>query len=159
MRNSIYSILLLSLILSLGACGSSEDTEPKVPDRTIGTPGNPANEKPVGKVELLKAGTFSSQSGSNTKGMIDLITDEGGSFFIKLGKDFNSSFHTGTVTVYLSTSSSLKLSEPTTFQLVAVVDEGGEHFFKLPNFPDSKFSHGILWCGAAAIPFGFAELN
>ena len=159
MKNSIYSALLILLFFSLGACSSSEDTQPKVPDGTLGTPGNPATAKPVGMVEVLRTGTFSSQSGSNTKGMIDLITDDGGSFFIKLGKDFNSSFHTGTVTIYLSTSSSLKLSEASSYQLVAVVNEGGEHYFKLPNFPDAKFSHGILWCGAAAIPFGFAALN
>ena len=77
----------------------------------------------------------------------------------KLGSDFTSSFHTGTVTVYLSSSKDLTLSEKESFQLVAVVNEPGEHYFKLANFPDSKFSHGILWCGAAAIPFGFAELK
>ena len=66
---------------------------------------------------------------------------------------------TGTVNVYLSSSKDLTLSEKESFQLVAVVNEPGEHYFKLANFPDSKFSHGILWCGAAAIPFGFAELK
>jgi len=92
-------------------------------------------------------------------GMIDLVTDEGGSFFIKLGNDFTSSFHTGTVTIHLSTSENLTLSEKASFQLVAVVNEPGEHFLKLANLPNTKFSHGILWCGAAAIPFGFAEFQ
>lgn len=145
----VFSILLLS-----SACSDPGDSRPSVPDDQT-----PDMVKVVGEVEVLKTGTFTSQSGSNTKGMIDLVTDEAGSFFVKLGDDFTSSFHTGTVTVYLSTTKNLTLSETSSFQLVAVVDEPGAHFFKLPNFPDFKFSHGILWCGAAAIPFGFAEFH
>ncbi|WP_339868193.1 hypothetical protein [uncultured Algoriphagus sp.] len=156
MKLSITYSLVFSILLFSSACNNSKDSDPIIPDDTSGIPGS---VKVTGEVEILKTGTFTSQSGSNTKGMIDLVTDESGSYFIKLGSDFTSSFHTGTVNVYLSSSKDLTLSEKESFQLVAVVNEPGEHYFKLANFPDSKFSHGILWCGAAAIPFGFAELK
>lgn len=156
MKLSLNYLIVFSLIIFSSACNASGDADPKNPDDTSGTPDK---VKVTGKVEVLKTGTFTSQSGSNTKGMIDLVSDEGGAFFIKLSNDFNSSFHTGTVTIYLSNSKDLKLSETSSFQLVAVVDKPGEHFLKLPNFPNAKFSHGILWCGAAAIPFGFAQFQ
>lgn len=155
MKLSINYLLLISLLIFSSACTSPKDTDPIIPDDISGASGS---VKVTGVVEVLKTGTFTSQSGANTKGMIDLVSDEGGSYYIKLGSDFTSSFHTGTVTVYLSTSKDLTLSEKESFQLVAVVNEPGEHYFKLANFPDSKFSHGILWCGAAAIPFGYASL-
>ncbi|MEP1085089.1 hypothetical protein [Algoriphagus sp.] len=159
MKKSIHSLLFIFLIISLGACSSSEDAQPTVPDGVPGTPGNPATELPIGAVKILKSGNFTAQSGTSTKGMIDLISDEGGRFFVKLGTDFTTKFSTGTVTVYLSTSKDLALSEQSSFQLVAVVNKSGEHFFKLPNSPAAKFTHGIIWCGAAAIPFGFAEIK
>ena len=159
MNLTINYILLIILAISLGSCSNSEDALPKNPDDTAGSPDKTDMVKVMGNVEVLKTGTFTSQSGSNTKGMMDLVKDEGGAYFVNLSNDFNSSFHTGTVTVYLSNSKELNLSEKTSYQLVAVVNEPGEHFFNLSSFPDAKFSHGILWCGAAAIPFGFAEFK
>ncbi|PZX51941.1 hypothetical protein [Algoriphagus chordae] len=159
MKHSFNYILLILLVISLGSCSSSDDPQPSTPADVAGVPDKPGEAKVIGKVDVLKMGTFTSQSGSNTKGMIDLVTDESGDFFVKLSDDFNSSFHTGTVTVYLSDSKNLTLSETSSFQLVAVVDAPGEHYYKLPNFPSAKFTHGILWCGAAAIPFGYAEFN
>lgn len=120
----------------------------------------PENEVKVkGKVESIKGGSLMAQSGTNTKGSIDLVFDEAGNYFLHLGEDFMSEFYTGTVTVYLSTSKQLRLSESGTFQLVSVVNESGEHFFPLPSLPESKFNYGIIWCGAAGIPFGYGDLN
>ena len=150
MKLSPNYVLLILIGTSLGSCSKSDDSTPFIPDDTMSVSGD---------LDVIKKGTFTSQSGSNTNGMIELVTDEKGDFFVRLRIDFASRFHTGTVTVYLSNSSSLNLTEPSSFHLVSVVDEGGEHFFKLPNFPDAKFSHGILWCGAAAIPFGFAAFQ
>ncbi|WP_339878924.1 hypothetical protein [uncultured Algoriphagus sp.] len=144
------SLFFLLFSLTLFSCNESEEPKVTLPD---------GNNKISGDLEIIKKGTFIAQSGSNTKGTIELGSDDDGEYYLRLSDDFNSNFHTGTVTVYLSTSSNLMLSETTSYQLVAVVDEGGEHYFKLPNFPNAKFSHGILWCGAAAIPFGFAELK
>lgn len=156
MKLSFNFIIALLFTIFSSACNSSGDEVPKNPEVTSRTS---EMVKVTGIVEVLNTGTFTSQNGSNTMGMIDLVSDESGSFFIKLGSDFTSSFHTGTVTIYLSTSKNLTLSEKSSFQLVALVNEPGEHFLKLENFPNTKFSHGILWCGAAAIPFGFAEFQ
>lgn len=145
--------LFLILILSFYSCSStSEETEPVLPD--------PQNEVQVkGNVESIKGGNLMAQSGTTTKGKIDLVFDEAGNYFLHLGEDFMSEFYTGTVTVYLSTNKQLRLSETGTFQLVSVVNESGEHFFPLPNLPESKFNYGIIWCGAAGIPFGYGSLD
>lgn len=144
---------LILLVLVLAACSSSSDEmDPILPD--------PKTEvKVTGNVMAIKTGTLSARSGTNTKGMIEIVSDDAGKYFLRLGKDFVSDFHTGTVTVYLSTTNQLKLSESGSFQLVSVVNENGEHFFNLPNLPDSKFTHGIIWCGAAGIPFGVGSFN
>ena len=107
MKLSITYSLVFSILLFSSACNNSKDSDPIIPDDTSGIPGS---VKVTGEVEILKTGTFTSQSGSNTKGMIDLVTDESGSYFIKLGSDFTSSFHTGTVNVYLSSSKDLTLT-------------------------------------------------
>ncbi|MBN7818020.1 DcrB/PsbP domain-containing protein [Algoriphagus pacificus] len=147
----ISSIFLLVFVLA--ACSnSSEDMNPNIPDPTT-------EVKVTANVMAIKTGTLNSQSGTNTKGMIEIVSDDAGKYFLRLGKDFVSDFHTGTVTVYLSTTNKLKLSESGSFQLVSVVNQNGEHFFNLPNLPDSKFTHGIIWCGAAGIPFGNGEFN
>lgn len=120
----------------------------------------PANNVDVtGTFEIIKGGMLNSQSSTQTTGMVQVIQDDTGNYFIRLSENFNTKFSTGTVTVYLSTSASLKLNETGSFQLIGIVNMPGEHFYELNEFPDEKFSHGIIWCGAAAIPFGNARLE
>jgi hypothetical protein len=113
----------------------------------------------MGQIEVLKTGNLTAQSSTNTKGSVSLVKDKDGKFFIQLSDTFTTKFSTGTVTVYLSTSQNLSLANSASFQLVSIVGKPGEQFFSLPGQPDSKFTHAIIWCGAAAIPFGFAPLN
>lgn len=113
----------------------------------------------TGPITVVKTGSLTAQSSTNTLGMVQLVTNQEGKFFVRLTENFTTKFSTGTVTVYLSTSDKLQLSTSGTFQLVSIVGKAGEHFFPLTTAPDSKFTHGIIWCGAAAIPFGFAPLN
>jgi hypothetical protein len=113
----------------------------------------------TGPITVVKTGSLTAQSSTNTLGMVQLVTNQDGKFFVRLTENFTTKFSTGTVTVYLSTSDKLQLSTSGTFQLVSIVGKAGEHFFPLTAAPDSKFTHGIIWCGAAAIPFGFAPLN
>lgn len=112
-----------------------------------------------GPIEVLKTGTLTAQSSTNTVGMVSLVKDKEGKYFIRLSESFTTKFSTGTVTVYLSTGQTLNLNSAGSFQLVSIVGKPGEQFFALPGLPDSKFTHSIIWCGAAAIPFGFAPLN
>jgi hypothetical protein len=44
-------------------------------------------------------------------------------------------------------------------RLVGICQMNGENFFKLDPTVGSEFTHVILWCGSANVPFGYAELN
>jgi hypothetical protein len=142
-------ILVALLPILLFSCGENEGN-PTAPDD---------NGAVMGQIEVLKTGNLTAQSSTNTKGSVSLVKDKDGKFFIQLSDTFTTKFSTGTVTVYLSTSQNLSLANSASFQLVSIVGKPGEQFFSLPGQPDSKFTHAIIWCGAAAIPFGFAPLN
>ncbi|MHA7128097.1 hypothetical protein [Algoriphagus namhaensis] len=150
MKNQLLKLLTLLLIGALISCSDSDEPKDKGPDDTGAV---------SGQFSVLKAGSLTAQSSTNTRGMFQIVEDEDGKFFVRLTDDFTTKFSTGTVTVYLSTSQTLNLDQTASFQLVSIVGKAGEHFFSLPAAPDAKFSHGIIWCGAAAIPFGFAPLN
>ncbi len=152
MKNLLKISLSFVIVLILSSCdsGSMKDADKM----------KPVDEVAVsGPVTVLKTGTLNAQSSTNTKGMVQLVTNSEGKYFVRLTNDFTTKFSTGTVTVYLSTSDRLQLSTSGSFQLVSIVGKAGEHFFPLTATPDAKFTHGIIWCGAAAIPFGFAPLN
>ena len=94
--------------------------------------------------------------------MASLGTDETGTQFLKFGSDFTTTFATGTVTVYLSTSQ-VFVPDPgngnPNLRLLGAVSAAGENFFKLSPAAASKFTHVILWCGSASVPFGYAPLQ
>lgn len=142
--------LALLVFAVFTACSDSDDMKPK--DKT------PDAEAPA-SFEVQKGGALTAQSSTNTRGMVQIVKDDAGAYFVRLTSDFTTKFSTGTVTVYLADSDRLNLGQSGTFQLVSVVGEAGEHFFPLAAAPDTKFTHGIIWCGAAAIPFGFAPLQ
>lgn len=150
----IPSKLILGLFFSIlfASCdsGSLSDADPMKPVDEV---------EVVGPVSVIRSGTLTPQSSTNTKGMIQIVSNEEGKFFVRLTDDFTTKFSTGTVTVYLSTSENLRLSSAGSFQLISIVGKSGEHFFPLASSPEAKFTHGIIWCGAAAIPFGFAPLD
>ncbi|HCD86948.1 MAG TPA: hypothetical protein DEQ87_04805 [Algoriphagus sp.] len=146
---TFIQLLAISFLTFMLSC-SSDSMEPIIPDDS-----NQVSEN----FAVLKTGTLTPQSSTNTRGMVQLVRDEDNKFFIRLSDDFTTKFSTGTVTVYLSTSQSLNLNNTSTYQLVSIVGKSGEHFFSLPGMPDEKFTHGIIWCGAAGIPFGFAPMN
>ncbi len=148
---SKLALLLISATIWY-ACDSSntENIDPMVPVDPVAV---------TGPITVLKSGSLTAQSSTNTKGMIQIVTDKDGKYFVRLTEEFTTKFSTGTVTVYLSTSDRLQLSSAGSFQLVSIVGKAGEHFFPLAGNLDPKFSHGIIWCGAAAIPYGFAPLN
>jgi hypothetical protein len=152
MKNLIKLSLSIYTVILFASCdsGSMKDAAKMKPVDEVAV---------TGPVTVLKTGTLTAQSSTNTKGMVQVVTNAEGKYFVRLTEDFNTKFSTGTVTVYLSTSDRLQLSSSGSFQLVSIVGKAGEHFFPLAQSPDSKFTHGIIWCGAAAIPFGFAPLN
>jgi len=141
-------IFILMLLLLVSSC--SENLGEKPADNSV---------EIMGPFEVIKSGTLNRQSGTNTIGMVQIVQDSSGKNFLRLSENFNTKFSTGTVTVYLSTSAALRLNESGSFQLIGRVNMPGEHFYELNGLPDGKFTHGIIWCGAAAIPFGNALLE
>jgi hypothetical protein len=118
--------------------------------------------KPQGTFSAAKSGSFVEQNGTGSKGMAQLGTDEDGVQFLKFGSDFSTNFATGTVTVYLSTTMTFT-PDPGNgnplLRLVGPVSKAGENYFRLDPQADAKFTHVILWCGSANVPFGYSKLQ
>ncbi len=118
--------------------------------------------QPRGAFTPSKNGTFVEQNGTGSKGAVQLGTDADGVQFLKFGSDFSTNFATGTVTVYLSTSMTFT-PDPGNgnpeLRLIGPVSKAGENYFKLDPAAAVKFTHVILWCGSANIPFGYAQLQ
>jgi len=148
------NVLLLSLftLISLAMFTACDDDEAVIVDPT----------QPQGAFTVAKTGTFVEQNGTGSTGTAELGTDENGVQFLKFGSNFNTSFATGTVTVYLSTSMTF-MPDPGNgnpeLRLVNPVSKAGENYFRLDPAAAAKFTHVILWCGSANIPFGYAQLQ
>jgi len=144
-----FALLSIASIISFSACEKEKEV---IVDPTI----------PKGTFSATKSGTFVEQNATGSKGAAQLGTDEDGVQFLKFGTDFNSSFATGTVTVYLSTSMTFT-PDPANgnpfLRLVGPVSKAGENYFRLVPAADAKFTHVILWCGSANVPFGYAKLQ
>ncbi len=120
------------------------------------------SSKPDGAFTVSKSGTFVAQNSTPTVGMAQLGTDSKGVQFLKFSSNFTTQFATGTVSVYLSTSMNFVASPGTgnpDLKLIGPVQKAGENFFKIAPSADAKFTHVILWCGTASIPFGNAEIK
>ena len=120
------------------------------------------SSKPSGNFTASKTGSIVEQNSTGSKGMVQLGKDESNTYFVKLGQDFTTVLATGTVTAYLSTSSTFK-ADPANgnpdLKLIGIVQQNGEQFLKLSSAPESKFTLLILWCGSASIPFGYAAMQ
>ena len=117
---------------------------------------------PVGMFSATSSGMFVAQNGTGSAGTAELGMDSEGTQFLHFGSNFMTELGTGTVNVYLSTSSMFTpdpMNGNPDLLLVGPVKSNGENYFKLDAAPDSKFTHVILWCGSANIPFGNAELK
>ncbi|MBK6266581.1 DM13 domain-containing protein [Marivirga sp. S37H4] len=119
---------------------------------------------PHGDFMVVTSGQFMAQNGTPTAGSVEIGTDSEDEAFVRFSNNFMTELGTGTVTVYLSTTNE-DLNEVFSpengnqnLQLVGIVQRNGEHFFKLNSSIDAKYTHVILWCASAGIPFGNAEL-
>lgn len=151
MRLNTFILALFSLI-ALASFSACEKEVEVIVDPT----------KPQGAFSVAKSGSFVEQNGTGSKGMAQLGTDEDGVQFLKFGTDFSTTFATGTVTVYLSTSMTFT-PDPGNgnplLRLVGPVSKAGENYFRLDPQADAKFTHVILWCGSANVPFGYASIQ
>lgn len=146
----IAVVAFMALILSVfTAC---QEPDPIIIDTSM----------PQGTFVSQRSGSIVEQNGTGSKGTAELGTDGENVQFLHFGSDFETNIATGTVTVYLSTSKDY-VADPGNgnpdLLLVGGIKSNGESYFKIAPAAASKFTHVILWCGSASIPFGYAELK
>jgi hypothetical protein len=149
MKQFFFAAATFSL-LALSACSKDEQTV------TIDS------SQPDGNFAAARAGSFTAQNGTPTAGTAELGMDSKGTSFLRFAPNFTTQLATGTVTVYLSTSANF-VTNPGTgnpdLRLVGTVGKNGEMYYKLNAAVPASFTHVILWCGSANIPFGNARLQ
>ena len=140
------------LLIVSTACKKDEDPVTVMVDTSM----------PQGTFTVSHSGTFVDQNSAGSAGTASLGTDSLGSQFLQFSSDFTTNLATGTVTVYLSTSDTYT-ADPGNgnpdLRIVGVTTTAGMQSFKLDPVAEAKFTHVILWCGSAGVPFGNAPLN
>lgn len=109
-----------------------------------------------------RSGTLVAQNGTPTTGTVELGEDADARTFLRLADNFTTEQGTGTVTVYLSTSDTFTPSPGTgnpDLILVGALNTNGEQFFQINRDVPASFTHVILWCASANIPFGNAPIQ
>ena len=147
-------LILLMLSTSLGfitsACDDDEET-------TI------INEdEPTGTFRVQRSGDFVAQNGTPTQGDAEIGTDDDGEQFIRFGSNFRTELATGTVTIYLSKGQTIQFDPANgnpNIRAIGIVANNGEDFFRVQNSVGNDFTHVVLWCASAGIPFGYAPLQ
>ena len=142
-------IFCCALALTLASCQKDNTT-------TIDT------AKPNGTFTTERQGTFTAENGTPTQGAASIGKDTDGKQWVRLGSDFKTELGTGTATVYLSTSATYTASPGTgnpDLRLVGIVGANGESYYKVATPVGATFTHVIIWCGSAGVPFGNAKLQ
>ncbi|MEZ4884081.1 MAG: DM13 domain-containing protein [Chitinophagales bacterium] len=117
---------------------------------------------PNGNFVSERSGSLTAQSGTPTAGTVELGKDEDNVNFLHFASNFTTELGTGTVGIYLSTSDTF-MADPGSGNpdliLVGSVQGNGEQYVKINQTVPSSFTHVILWCNTASIPFGNAPLQ
>lgn len=149
-KQALFFPILLLLSVSFVACENDDDTQ--IIDSSL----------PVGTFTVDRSGDFIAQNGTPTSGMAAIGMDENNNTFLQFNDAFTTELGTGTVSVYLSTSENF-IADPGNgnpdLRLIGAVSQNGENYFKISSSVAGQFSHVILWCGSANIPFGYAALQ
>ena len=151
MIRGIFSVTLLLLTLTFVMSSCSKDDEVIID-----------SSQPTGNFTAERSGTLTAESGTPTSGTVELGKDEDSESFLRFGSDFTTQLATGTVSVYFSTSATFT-ADPANGNpdliLVGSIQQNGEQYIKLNTSVGSNFTHVILWCNTASIPFGNAQLQ
>ena len=153
MKNLFFiTLLLFAFTLTTTSC----DDDAAVIETIIDS------SRPTGDLTVTRAGDIVAQNDTGSQGEVQVGTDDAGVNFLRFGDDFQTVLATGTVTVYFSTSQEFN-ADPGNgnpdLKLVGAAQSNGEQLYRLENSVDAKFTHVILWCASANIPFGYAELT
>ncbi len=147
MKLSIFSLALMLFTFSLTTTSCEKDEETITIDSST----------PNGTFTVERSGSLVAQNGTPTSGTVEYGQDEDGIYFIRLANNFTTELATGTVSAYLSTSDTFTadpMNGNPDLKLVGSTQKNGEQFFKLDGAASNSFTHLILWCNTAAIPFG-----
>ncbi|MBT2162195.1 DM13 domain-containing protein [Zobellia barbeyronii] len=165
MKNRNFSIALVALAMTTFVVSCSDDdvetvtvTETVVETETIEVD----SSLPVGDLAVASSGSLTAESGTPTQGLVEIGMDTDDTSFVHFADDFTTELGTGTVGIFLSTSETFT-ADPANgnpdLMLIGNVRSNGEMFIKLDAAPDAKYTHIILWCATANIPFGNVALN
>lgn len=144
---------LAALLFVFAACQKEASTNPDT------TPEPDPMDMGSTTVTTLKSGAFTGQNGYPASGAAQIVRDNSQQHFVRLGTDFKTSFATGSVTMYLSKNSNLKLSDAASFVKLAVINKNGMHNFPITESQAADFQYVIVWCAPAGVQFGRAELK
>jgi Electron transfer DM13 len=152
MKRSIIQTSLILLAFALITTSCSKDDETLTID----------SASPSGTFTPERSGSLTAESGTPTAGTVELGKDEDNVNFLHFGSNFITELATGTVSIYMSTSAVFTASPGTgnpDLKLVGNISKNGEQYHKLSESVPSNFTHVILWCNTAGVPFGNARLN
>lgn len=168
MKRRIFSLAGIFSVIALSATSSCSNDDPEIVTETVTVTETDTvtvevdSSLPIGDFTVARQGTLTAESGTPTEGAVELGADTQNTSFLRFGDDFMTELGTGTVGIFLSTSETYT-PDPGNgnpdLRLVGNVKANGEMFVKLDEAPEAKFTHVILWCATANIPFGNAELQ
>lgn len=164
MKNRKFTLVLVACAMTtfLVSCSNDDDTEIQTVTVTETETIDVDSSLPVGELTVVSSGNLVAESGTPTMGLIELGTDSNSANFVRFADDFTTELGTGTVGIFLSTSE-IFTPDPANgnpdLMLIGNVSNNGEMFIKLSDVPDAKYTHIILWCATANIPFGNVGLN
>jgi hypothetical protein len=145
-----YLILAGFILAFLTSCKKEDTTT---------TPPTPTNtDTPSGVFTKTRAGNFVKQNSYNAEGAAEIGSDVQQINWIHLAPNFNASLSTGAVTLYISKTQQLNLSDASSNVRVASITKAGEQYYKT-SAVSADFKFAILWCSSANIQFGNAELK
>ena len=159
MKNRKFALVVLaSAMTTFFISCSNDDAEVVTVTETIEVD----SSLPVGDLLVSLSGNLVAESGTPTQGLVEVGVDTDNTNFVRFADDFTTELGTGTVGIFLSTSA-VFTPDPANgnpdLMLIGNVAGNGEMFIKLSDTPDAKYTHIVLWCATANIPFGNVALN
>ncbi|WP_291961199.1 hypothetical protein [Maribacter sp.] len=161
MKNRKFTLVVLASVMTTFFVSCSDD-DGEVVTVTETETVEVDSSLPVGDLMVNLSGNLVAESGTPTQGLVELGVDADDTNFVRFADDFTTELGTGTVGIFLSTSE-VFTADPANgnpdLMLIGNVADNGEMFIKLDAAPDAKYTHIILWCATANIPFGNVALN
>ncbi|WP_400072509.1 hypothetical protein [Zobellia russellii] len=165
MKNRKFSLALVAFAMTAFVVSCSDDdvetvtvTETVTETETVEVD----SSMPIGDLTVTRSGNLTAESGTPTQGLVELGADTESTNFVHFDDDFMTELGTGTVGIFFSTSETFT-ADPANgnpdLMLIGNVQGNGEMYIKLDAAPEDKYTHIILWCATANIPFGNVQLQ